>query len=188
MIPGLYFEYLKTGDARPLRSVFYHNEVDIVSLAALLNQLVGIIEKPLENPNQHSLELVAVGKLYQDIGKTEMATKIYQVALGRDDLPDEIFWDTNKRLSFLYKRQGDLRAALAIWEKSASHGYIYACEEIAKYFEHQERNFYHALAWTDRALEILASHPDAAIQRVLWRDAFEYRKTRLERKCQADTT
>ena len=35
-IPWLYFDYLKSGDARPLAGVFYHNAMDVVAMAALL--------------------------------------------------------------------------------------------------------------------------------------------------------
>src|SRR4030095_9484775 len=35
-IPWLYFDYLRTGDARPLAGVFYHNAMDVVAMAALL--------------------------------------------------------------------------------------------------------------------------------------------------------
>ena len=35
-IPWLYFDYLKSGDARPLGGVFYHNAMDVVAMAALL--------------------------------------------------------------------------------------------------------------------------------------------------------
>ena len=41
-IPYLYFDYLRTGDATPLRGVFYHNAMDIVALAALMNHMASL--------------------------------------------------------------------------------------------------------------------------------------------------
>ena len=38
-IPGIYFDYLRTGDARGLQPVFYHNALDIVTLAAFHPEL-----------------------------------------------------------------------------------------------------------------------------------------------------
>ena len=35
LIPQLYFDYLRDGDARRLRGVFEHNQRDILALAAL---------------------------------------------------------------------------------------------------------------------------------------------------------
>jgi uncharacterized protein YprB with RNaseH-like and TPR domain len=46
MVPTIYFEYIKTGDARPLSNVFYHNAMDILSLATLLNHVSIILDDP----------------------------------------------------------------------------------------------------------------------------------------------
>ncbi len=35
-VPGLYFDYLKTGDLESLDGVFHHNVLDIISLAGLM--------------------------------------------------------------------------------------------------------------------------------------------------------
>src|SRR5690348_5265084 len=42
-IPGIYFDYLRTGNARGLQPVFYHNALDIVSLAGLTVEMADII-------------------------------------------------------------------------------------------------------------------------------------------------
>src|SRR5579859_3798690 len=42
-IPGIYFDYLRTGDSRGLQPVFYHNALDIISLAALTVEMAGVI-------------------------------------------------------------------------------------------------------------------------------------------------
>ena len=38
-IPYLYFDYLRSRDARPLKGVFYHNAMDVVAMAALLSHV-----------------------------------------------------------------------------------------------------------------------------------------------------
>ncbi len=182
MIADLYFEYLRTGDARSLRGVFYHNEVDIISLAGLLSHLAEIISHPIDDPNHPSLDLVTIGKLYEDLGRFEMATEIYISALDRGDLPQDVFWDVSKRLSYVFKRQGDLNSARGLWEEAASHGFIFACEELAKYFEHKERDFQMATMWTEKAVKIITDQPESAIERTLWQEALEHRLSRLERK------
>jgi uncharacterized protein YprB with RNaseH-like and TPR domain len=35
LIPSLYYEHLHSGDARPLTRVFYHNQVDMLSMVTL---------------------------------------------------------------------------------------------------------------------------------------------------------
>lgn len=42
-IPWLYTNFLRTQDARPLAGIFYHNTLDIVSLAAFQNHIHGIL-------------------------------------------------------------------------------------------------------------------------------------------------
>ena len=73
MVPELYIEYLKTHDARPLAGVFYHNEIDILSLAALLNLLAKMLNNPSESNTAHSLDLIAIARLYEELGYLEKA-------------------------------------------------------------------------------------------------------------------
>jgi len=42
-----YFDYLQNGDPAPLSSVFYHNEVDVISLITLLNYITKRLSLPL---------------------------------------------------------------------------------------------------------------------------------------------
>jgi len=42
-----YFDYLQNGDPAPLSSVFYHNEVDVISLIILLNYITNRLSLPL---------------------------------------------------------------------------------------------------------------------------------------------
>ena len=55
-IPWLYFDYLRTGDARPLAGVFYHNAMDVVAMAALLAHMNDMLQNPFEGKVQHGLE------------------------------------------------------------------------------------------------------------------------------------
>src|SRR6266542_93865 len=45
-IPWLYFDYLRTRDARPLGGVFYHNTMDVVAMSALLGHMSGLLADP----------------------------------------------------------------------------------------------------------------------------------------------
>lgn len=48
MIPLMYFEYLRSGDARPLKGVFYHNAMDVLAMAALLGHIAQMMSDPVE--------------------------------------------------------------------------------------------------------------------------------------------
>ncbi|MEM7348374.1 MAG: ribonuclease H-like domain-containing protein [Chloroflexota bacterium] len=119
MIPNLYFNYLRTGDARPLKGIFYHNALDILALAALLNHTAYLLTDPLSNSISHALDLVAIGKLFEDLGEAEVAIALFNEGLTRNDLPEESYWHIQQRLSLVYKRQGNLEQAVEVWSLAA---------------------------------------------------------------------
>jgi uncharacterized protein YprB with RNaseH-like and TPR domain len=181
MVPDLYFDYLHTGDARPLLGVFYHNEVDVVSLAALLNYMAGAISDPMSLPVELSLDVISIGKLYADLGFLDKAAKIYQHGLTLGNISDNDYWLAIKQLSFINKKMGNISSAMKYWELAARNGQIYAHIELAKIFEHRKKDFQAALKWTQIALEII-SRDQSVINQEQWFEALKHRKNRLERK------
>jgi uncharacterized protein YprB with RNaseH-like and TPR domain len=181
MIPQMYFDYLRSGDARPMKGIFYHNAMDILSLVTLTEHMARMLEDPLGSQVQHALDLVALGRLHEDLGYWEKAVQIFTSGLEQD-LPPEIHHQTVKRLSFLQRRRGELPEALSLWWQAATDHQIYAHEELAKYYEHQARDFQEAKRWTEAALAILAQPETPLYERLQWEDALQYRLARLERK------
>ena len=181
MIPQLYFDYLRSGDATPLQSVFYHNEMDVLAMAALLNHLAQMLETPPAGSAEAAFELAGMGRFYEDLGNLEEAVRAYQACLACD-LMDKVYWDTLELLSFINKRQGDLAGALALWEQAAHHDHLYAHVELAKYFEHQLRDYAQALVWTRRALNSLSKPGTPAYLRQEWAAGLEHRQARLQKK------
>ena len=181
MVPELYFEYLRSGDASPLSGVFYHNAIDILSLVALFGHTSRMLDDPLSFKDQPGLDLVALAKLYEDLGDLDKAVQLYEVGLDRD-LPEEFFWKTVERFATLYKRQKEWPAALALWQKAAGHGELYAFVELAKYFEHEQRDPAQAAGWTSRALDQINQLHIPTTQRKQWRAELERRLQRLKSK------
>jgi len=187
VIPSLYFGYLRSGDARPMKGVFYHNAVDVLSLAALLSHVAGLLNDPLNVV--HGLDLVAMGKMFEDLGHVEKAVQLYECGLARD-LPEEIYWDTVRRLSLAQKRCGNLSAAVALWREAARSGQIYAHVELAKFYEHHRRDYDEAAQWTRAALALVnAPDPSATLRAGFprhecrrWLADLEHRLARLHRK------
>jgi uncharacterized protein YprB with RNaseH-like and TPR domain len=180
-IPYLYFDYLRSGDATPLKGVFYHNAMDILSLAALLNHTAGLLADPLNGQIEHGLDLVAIARLYEDLGRWDEATRIYERGL-ETELEESDFWGALRRLSILQKRRGDLEAAVSWWEQAAAEGHIYAHVELAKYYEHRLKDYAEALHWTQAALEHVAQAAFPEYIRKYWMGELEHRLQRLERK------
>lgn len=180
-IPWLYFDYLKSGDARPLAGVFYHNAMDVVAMAALLSHVNEVLQHPYAGRVQHGLDFVALGKLFEDLGRWEEAARLFECGLELD-LTESDFGLAVKRLSTLQKRRGDFHEALRLWEAAAANGHIYAHIEIAKYYEHKCRDVKTALKWTRSALEHVQQANLPAYVEKHWLGEIAHRLERLERK------
>jgi uncharacterized protein YprB with RNaseH-like and TPR domain len=180
-VPWLYFDYLRTGDARPLAGVFYHNAMDVVAMAALLTHVNEMIQNPYEGCVEHGLDFIALGKLFEDLGHWEEAARLFERGLELD-LTEADFGVAVKRLSILQKKRGDFHEALRLWQSAADNGHIYAHIEMAKYYEHKCRDVKSALKWTRSALEHVQEADLPTYVRKHWLEEIAHRLERLERK------
>jgi uncharacterized protein len=180
-IPFLYFDYLRSGDARPLGGVFYHNAMDVVAMAALLAHMNDMLESPFGGRVEHGLDFVALGKLFEDLGHWEEAAKLFERGL-ESGLDESDFCVAVKRLSILQKRRGDMEEAVRLWEESAKRGHLYAFIELAKYHEHKRRDVKSAMKWTKSALKLVEKTDMPAYMRKHWMDEIGHRMERLKRK------
>ncbi len=184
LIPQMYFDYLRTGDARPLRSVFYHNAMDVLAMAALLNHIAQILDDPLNFAIEHGIDLIALAKLFEEMGHREEAVGLYARGLAQD-LPEENFRDAVRRLSFLERRRGNREAAMELWRQAARANQVYAHVEIAKVYEHEHRDYREAARWTRSALALVNADEFPYDMRRHWLGELEHRLARLERKIKA---
>jgi uncharacterized protein YprB with RNaseH-like and TPR domain len=180
-IPWLYFDYLRTGDASPLKGVFYHNAMDVVTMAALLSHVNDLLTDPFGGSVEHGLDFVALGKLFEDLGRWDEAAKLYERGL-ESELTEADFGVAVKRHSILQRRRGDVAEAIRWWEQAAERGHIYACIELAKHYEHQHRDAEQAMHWTLAARELVNAQDMPPYMRHHWLDEIEHRLSRLERK------
>ncbi len=187
-IPWLYFDYLRTGDARPLVGVFYHNAMDVVAMAALLTHVNAVMQNPYAGHVEYGLDFIALGKLFEDLGHWEEAARLFERGLELDPsgtgrgLTEADFSLAVKRLSILQKRRGDFEEAVRLWESAAANGHIYAHIEMAKYYEHQCRDVKNALKWTRSAQEHVERADLPVYMRKYWQEEIAHRLRRLERK------
>jgi uncharacterized protein YprB with RNaseH-like and TPR domain len=186
VIPSLYFNYLRSGDARAMRGVFYHNAMDVLSLAALLSHVTKMFHDPLSGAAAHGLDLVAMAKMLEDLGHLAEAAQFYELGLAYG-LPEEIYWDTVRRLSFAQKRRGNLSAAVALWCEAARRGQIYAYVELAKFYEHQQRDYNQAAEWTQAALALVNAPDFPRPERCRWLADLEHRLARLHTRLGINT-
>ncbi len=179
MVAQLYLEYLHTQDASPLTRIFYHNEIDVISLAMLLDHIARILSNPLDVDIEHGLDLISIGKLYADMGDLSYSVKIYKRGLEFDDVNGSQYQNAIIDLAYILKKQNLFDQANELWEMAASWGDIDACIELAKYFEHRNKKLENAIEWTEKALQFVQSDQLMPYQRTLVKPELDHRLNRL---------
>lgn len=184
LIPHVYFEYLRNKDPQPLKKIFYHNEKDILSLVSLTIMLNQIHSQPIEELSNH-IDLTTLAKHYENSNQWHRNIPIYQ-SLLTTEIDLETKTDINIKLSFCYKRIGDCEKAVALWEQLLTDGSfrVEPYEELAKYYEHQLRDYAKAEQVTSKALanlEVLAQlqHNNTYIEH---RNSLSHRLKRIRKK------
>lgn len=178
-IPWLYFDYLRTGDAQPLKGVFYHNSMDVVSMAVLFNLVNWILQEPHGEGLYHGQDIIALARIFEELKRWDEAARLYERGLA-ESLPEADFSQAVQRLSILQKKRGDYQTAVRLWQQAADTGHIYAFVELAKYYEHKARDRQAALMWATRCQDLLPTCQLPAWQITFWRQEIEKRVTRLQ--------
>ena len=181
LVPTIYFDYLRSGDARPLQGVFYHNAMDILSLVALLNHISEILDDPHGGLVEHGIDLISMGKIFEDMEELDAAAECYSRGL-EFEIPPSAQLQAIRRWSFMEKRRRNLEKSIHLWETATEYEEIYAHVELAKVYEHRMRDYSRAIAWTDQALSIIQSTDFPDLEREIWSTKLEHRLNRLKRK------
>lgn len=181
LIPQMYMDYLHSEDARPMAGIFYHNEVDVLSMASLLERMALMLEAPLEGPAEHHTELYAIGRLFADLGFADEAIEVFRSTMAQE-LPADAQFQLVENLACLHRRRGEYEQALELWEAAASDGHVYAHVEIAKYYEHKVGEYSRALQYTQTALTLVKKKQTPRFERLHWEPLLEHRLQRLARR------
>jgi uncharacterized protein YprB with RNaseH-like and TPR domain len=184
-IPYLYRDYLRTGDAREMQRVLYHNAIDILSLVTLAVKLCQAFADPWEREKLSGAEFYGLGRWYAKENQLEETERAYRAALAQADLSPNLRAKVLCDLSRLLKRAGRKDEAFAYWQQLAleATGHTLAHTELAKYFEWDVENLPLAVGWTRAALALAESWP-AGLRRDDTRDELRHRLERLERKAE----
>lgn len=175
-IPGIYFDYLRSGDARGLQPVFYHNALDIITLAALTSELariirveaargidVGQVGIDVADEAVPGLDLFSLSRIFERAGDRARAAAVCRRALD-SGLPDSLEPRALWHLATQHRRSGQFEQAAAIWREITQREADYfldALEQLAIHAEHRQRNAAAALEFTERALGWLGSQGGA---------------------------
>jgi uncharacterized protein YprB with RNaseH-like and TPR domain len=186
-IPGMYLDYLRSGDASEMNRVIYHNAVDILSLVGLTAQ---IFERFHSDDHRSLLgaEALAVARWHYEAGRDQTAEHVFQAALNKDN-PIEVRLEALRQLSVRLKRQ-DRRDELVpwweLWHELAPDDST-PCVELAMYYEWHVRDYQLASTWAQAALVCLSHQPDDWKRKRDW-EAIEHRLKRLARKMENPPT
>ena len=180
-IPAVYTEFLQTDDAAPLRSIFYHNTLDIISLAALQNRISDLVDMK----GQCGEDMVRCGDLWNISGDTDRAVAAWTRALGFQTHAHT----ANARLAENARRVGEFETAKELFEKAACEtDYpVKNLENLAKIEEHKLKDYASALEHTEKALNWLEGHK--AMRDFEWgleRQNLLHRIRRLKRKLEKE--
>ncbi len=149
--PWAWKTYLTGGRSEELERVLRHNADDILSLT-----LLGpVLARVLEHPVSCRASVEGAARLLQRLEGAESARRILEA--GRPQLsPTGLLW-----LAREWRRERRYDRALPIWEELAENGSEEALEALAKYHEHQRRDWRQALYYAER----LAPGPQADARR-----------------------
>jgi uncharacterized protein YprB with RNaseH-like and TPR domain len=156
MIPYYYFEYLRTQQAFRLVPIFHHNAIDILSLACLTAIVPFAFRSPEETAFRHGADVIGLARWVRQAGRQEQALRLLRRAVDLG-LPDDLLFRTLWDIGTMEKRLGRADAALAVFTDLAAsrNGYrARALAELAKHYEHGERNYAMALEMTRNALKL----------------------------------
>ena len=183
-IPGRYFRFLRSGDARPLEPVLEHNRLDLISLAAVTAHAVQLVERGTTECRD-AAEALGLGKVYERAGCFDRALACYERAADDRSADVDVVAEALYRLGLRLRRDRRFSDAAAVWRRvvELKQGRFgrrselipalrrFAVEALAIHHEHREKDYEGAKELT---LQLLEESSEA--------QAAEHRLSRLERK------
>ena len=177
-IPGRYFNFVRTGDARPLAGVLEHNRLDILSLALVTARLAHLLA---EGPTAASTgrEALGLGRMFDLAGKAGPASTCYDAAvmLAEDS---ETIGEALRAAAILLRRARRYDEAAVAWRKILD---LRPCppvlareavEALAVHHEHRARELDTARRFALESLSLTTNH-----SRI---EAARHRLARIDRK------
>jgi len=182
LIPQAYFDFLQTGSVDQMQKIIRHNQQDILSLGRLIIYMHQI---ELENAESQisDMELQVLFGLAIGNADLKRTNELYDKILTRKiSLPGKMA----AAYSLLLRRQKRWQDAVSIWYDmlESQSQILFALEELAKYYEHHERDYVQARQYTERGLKYMdlmqeLHSPETYID---IRHSFAYRLDRILRK------
>lgn len=155
LIPQMYVDYLRTGDANEMKRVIYHNAQDILSMTALASHIVDIFADPL-TPKRSGDECLRLALWHDDNACADEAEAAYKAALQRR-LTDSAALVLYQRYGAFLKKENRRAEAASLWESWADLDSTdpEPCIELSKFYEWEIKEIKEAKEWASRAMMCL---------------------------------
>ncbi len=140
LAPQAWLDFLRRGEIEALCAVVTHNADDLISLAALLPTLWRMVA----DPRRHDLDHAALARSLLEAGDESAALTLLQHPAAAADPRATLL------LADMHRRALRWKEAVALWLGLAEQGNREAAERLAKYFEHQRRDYARALDYARR--------------------------------------
>lgn len=179
VIPLVYRDYLRTGDAREIPRILYHNRMDILSMPVLTAYLGQVFADP-ESVGLSGEELGALALWYGETGRD--AEQLLRAALRRTPRGERrARWLTE--LALAVKRRGEWGRSVEWWQQLAleASDRVGPAVELAKVYEWHLARPDLALGWAREALRRAENLPPGP-HREQEMAAVRHRLRRLERR------
>ena len=168
-IPARYFQFVRSGDARPLVEVFEHNRLDLVSLAGLTARLLEIVRGGPDYA-ENAREALALGHLYARARADGRALEAFERAVtlavtSRSRRASILTTDALRALALVYRRARRFDEAARCWTALVESGCPSqvereAIEALAIHHEHRRRDLESARLFAERKTS--CEHPTAS--------------------------
>src|SRR5690606_31210599 len=154
LAPMIYFDFVERQNPEGIIAVMKHNETEILSLITLYIhltfQLLGIDHK------QTAKEIFEVGRWYAYLGETGRAAEAFSHAAESGGAASI---EAKLALSRQLKKQQKWLEAVRLWKEVAdgqqNDAAFQACIELAKFYEHKEKNIQNAILYAKKAETLL---------------------------------
>jgi uncharacterized protein len=192
-IPRRFFNFLRTGDPRPLEAVLEHNRLDLVSLAAVAARAVRLAEDGADACRDEA-EALALGRVYERGGNVVRAEGCYRRAAHSEQA--EVRGEALYRLGLRSRRDRRFEEAAGIWRELLVSGVRpgsdpaltpvlealrhFAAEALAIHEEHRVRDYFAARELAMFALEEISESDGSPARRR--EEGLRHRLARLDQK------
>ncbi|MCV9888402.1 ribonuclease H-like domain-containing protein [Metabacillus halosaccharovorans] len=180
LAPMIYFEFVKQQNPEIIAGVLKHNEIDVLSLITLYTHLsTKLLDINSKTTNSEHYE---IARWLEYIGEKDSALRAYSSFVKKESSQEQ---QAKFALSLLYKKQKNWKQAVMLWEEIVSEQNkkevsFKAAVELAKFYEHQEKDFLKAMEYTDILRQ--RSEKYFELNKLINAEEISKRKERIERK------